>query len=39
MLIGHRGIAELYALIGYYSAVAIAMKTYRVSIPATSHKQ
>jgi 4-carboxymuconolactone decarboxylase len=32
-LIGHRGIAELYALIGYYSAVAIAMKTYRVPIP------
>ena len=27
------GIAELYALIGYYSAVAIAMKTYRVPIP------
>jgi 4-carboxymuconolactone decarboxylase len=34
-LIGHRGIAELYALIGYYSAVAIAMKTYRVPIPAS----
>jgi 4-carboxymuconolactone decarboxylase len=32
-LIGHRGIAELYALIGYYSAVAMAMKTYRVPIP------
>ena len=32
-LIGHHGIAELYALIGYYSAVAIAMKTYRVPIP------
>lgn len=38
-LIGHRGIAELYALIGYYSAVAIAMKTYRVPIPATSQKR
>jgi 4-carboxymuconolactone decarboxylase len=32
-VIGHNGVAEVIALLGYYSAVAMAMKTYRVPIP------
>lgn len=32
-VLGHTGVAEVIALLGYYSAVAMAMKTYRVPIP------
>jgi len=32
-VIGHHGVAEVIALLGYYSAVAMAMKTYRLPIP------
>lgn len=32
--LGRAGVAELLALFGYYSAVAIAMKLHRVPIPA-----
>lgn len=32
--LGHAGVAEVLALLGYYSAVAIAMKTYRVPLPS-----
>ena len=32
-VLGHTGVAEVIALLGYYSAVAMAMKTYRLPIP------
>ena len=32
--LGRNGLAEVLALFGYYSAVAIAMKLHRVPIPA-----
>jgi len=32
--LGRDGLAELIALLGYYSAVAIAMKMHRVPVPA-----
>lgn len=34
-VLGRNGLAELLALLGYYSAVAMAMKLHRVPIPAT----
>jgi len=34
--LGLNGLAELIALFGYYSAVAIAMKLHRVPVPAAS---
>ena len=33
-VLGRNGLAELLALLGYYSAVAMAMKLHRVPIPA-----
>jgi 4-carboxymuconolactone decarboxylase len=33
-MLGRNGLAELLALLGYYSAVAIAMKLHRVPVPA-----
>ena len=35
-LLGRDGIAEVLALLGYYSAVAMAMKMHRVPLPGTS---
>jgi 4-carboxymuconolactone decarboxylase len=32
--LGRNGVAEVLALLGYYSAVAMAMKLHRVPIPA-----
>lgn len=32
--LGQDGVAEVLALLGYYSAVAIAMKTFRVPLPS-----
>ena len=33
-LLGRNGIAEVLALLGYYSAVAMAVKLHRVPLPA-----
>jgi 4-carboxymuconolactone decarboxylase len=33
-VLGRNGLAELLALLGYYSAVAMAMKLHRVPVPA-----
>ena len=33
-LLGREGLAEVLALLGYYSAVAMAMKLHRVPVPA-----
>lgn len=33
-VLGRKGLAEVLALFGYYSAVAIAMKLHRVPVPA-----
>ena len=33
-ILGRNGLAELLALLGYYSAVAMAMKLHRVPVPA-----
>jgi len=35
-LLGRNGIAEVLALLGYYSSVSIAMKVHRVPVPAGS---
>ncbi len=32
-LLGREGLAEVLALLGYYSAVAMAMKLHRVPVP------
>jgi 4-carboxymuconolactone decarboxylase len=34
-LLGREGLAEVLALLGYYSSVAMAMKLHRVPVPAT----
>jgi 4-carboxymuconolactone decarboxylase len=33
-LLGRNGIAEVLALLGYYSSVAMAVKVHRVPVPA-----
>ena len=33
-ILGRNGIAEVLALLGYYSAVAMAVKVHRVPLPA-----
>ena len=33
-LLGRNGIAEVLALLGYYSSVAMAVKLHRVPVPA-----
>ena len=35
-LLGRNGIAEVVALLGYYSSVAMAVKLHRVPLPATT---
>ena len=35
-LLGRNGVAEVVALLGYYTSVAMGMKLHRVPVPATS---